>query len=111
MSVFNEFLLLGNVWNVASAKTYQKSGFKAIGTSSAAVAHSLGYEDGEDMPFNALLHIVADISARVDLPLTVDIEAGYARDVNTINTNIKKLADLGVVGINIEDSVIERGIR
>lgn len=111
MSIFNEFLLLGNVWDVSSALSCRKLGFKAIGTSSAAVAASLGFEDGEDMPFSDLLLVVKAIRARVDLPLSVDIEGGYARDVADIVCNIKALVDLGVVGINIEDSVVEAGVR
>lgn len=111
MSVFDEFLLLGNVWDVASALSHQKLGFKVIGTSSGAVAASLGYEDGEDLPFAELLALVADIRAKVDLPLSVDLEAGYARDVGQIISHIQSLADLGVVGINLEDSVVENGVR
>ncbi|PCI84624.1 MAG: hypothetical protein COB24_14540, partial [Hyphomicrobiales bacterium] len=52
MSIFNEFLVLGNVWDVQSALSCRKLGFGVIGTSSAAVAASLGFEDGEDMPFS-----------------------------------------------------------
>ena len=111
MSIFSEFLVLGNVWDVSSALSCRKLGFKAIGTSSAAVAASLGFEDGEDMPFADLLAVVASIRARVDLPLTVDIEGGYARDADGIIGNVKALMDLGVVGINIEDSVVEAGVR
>lgn len=107
MNIFDDFLLLGNVWDVQSALSCQKLKFKAIGTSSAAVAGSLGFEDGEDLPFTDLLAVVKAIRARVDLPLTVDIEGGYARDVVDIISNIKALVDLGVVGINIEDSVVE----
>lgn len=111
MSVFNDYLLLGNVWDVSSAVSHQKLGFQAIGTSSAAVAASLGFEDGEDMPFDDLLGVVKAILAKVDLPLTVDIEGGYARDAAEIISNINELAELGVAGINIEDSVVEGGER
>lgn len=99
-------LLLGNVWNPQSALLYQKLGFKAIGTSSAAIATSLGYEDGEKMPFSDLLSVVKHIVSKINIPLTVDIEAGYSRDINEIINNIKNLQKLGVVGINIEDSVV-----
>ncbi len=99
-------LLLGNVWDVNSALMFQKLGFKAIGTSSAAIAASLGYEDGEKMPFEDLLNIVKGIQLKVKIPLTVDIEGGYSRDIAAICENIKCLAELGVVGINLEDSVV-----
>lgn len=111
MSVFNEYLLLGNVWDVQSALLHKKLGFAAIGTSSGAIAASLGYEDGEDMPFAELVAVVTAIRAKVDLPLSVDIEGGYARDVVGIINNIKTLAALGIVGVNIEDSVVGQGVR
>ena len=98
-------LLLGNVWNVKSALLFEKAGYEAIGTSSAAIANSLGYEDGEEMSFTELLTIVKDITSKVTIPLTVDMEAGYSRDVNEIINNIATLAKNGVVGINIEDSL------
>ncbi|MCF6312454.1 MAG: isocitrate lyase/phosphoenolpyruvate mutase family protein [Verrucomicrobiales bacterium] len=99
-------LLLGNVWNAHSAQIFQDLGFKAVGTSSAAIASTLGYEDGENMPFDDLLRIVANIQSKIDIPLTVDIESGYASDVTQIVHNIENLCKLGVVGINLEDSVV-----
>ncbi len=98
-------LLLGNVWNVQSALLYQKLGFKAIGTSSDAIARSLGYEDGEKMPFDDLLRIVKNIQSKISIPLTVDIEGGYSRNTSEIINNIISLHNLGVVGVNIEDSI------
>ena len=98
-------LLLGNVWNAQSAILFQKLGFKAIGTSSAAIATSLGYEDGEKMPFEDLLRIVKNIQSKINIPLTVDIESGYSRNTSEIIKNIISLQKLGVVGINIEDSI------
>lgn len=111
MSIFNEYLLLGNVWDVQSALLHEKLGFRAIGTSSAAVAASLGYGDGEELPFKELLAVVKAILGRVDLPLTVDIEGGYSRDLGEIICNVNGLIAVGVVGINIEDSVVENGVR
>ncbi len=104
-------LLLGNVWNAQSAKILQKLGFSALGTSSAAVAHSLGYEDGEEMPFADYLFVIKRILASTNLPLTVDMEAGYGKDVKIIFENIKKLHQLGVVGFNIEDTFVKDGVR
>lgn len=104
-------LIIGNVWNVQTAKVFEKLNFQAIGTSSAAIAHSLGYEDGEQMPFSDLLFIVERISKSVALPLTVDIEFGYGNNATEIANNVSTLEKLGVVGINIEDSFIENGQR
>ncbi len=104
-------LIIGNVWNVQSAKACEKLNFQAIGTSSAAIAHSLGYEDGEQMPFSDLLFIVERISKSVLLPLSVDIEFGYGNTATEIANNIITLEKLGIVGINIEDSFFENGER
>ncbi len=104
-------LIIGNVWNVQSAKVYEKLSFQAIGTSSAAIAHSLGYEDGEQVPFSELLFIVEKISKSITLPLSVDIEFGYGNTATEIANNIISLEKLGVVGINIEDSFFENGER
>jgi len=101
----NSPLLLGNAWDVQSALLLEKSGFKAIGTSSGAVASSLGYEDGEKMPFEELLRIVKNILSKIKIPLTVDIEGGYSRDTSELAKNIIAFHQLGVVGINLEDSV------
>ena len=97
-------LMICNVWDVASSLTAQKLGFKAIGTSSAAIASMLGYEDGEQMAFEELLFIVKRILSCSKVPLTVDIEAGYSQDPLITAGYIKTLAQAGVVGINIEDS-------
>jgi 2-methylisocitrate lyase-like PEP mutase family enzyme len=107
----NEPLLLGNVWNPQSAKVYEKLGYKALATSSSAVAHSLGYEDGENMRFDEYLYIVERILKSISIPLTVDLEGGYGNNAEEIVENISKLAEIGVVGINIEDSTIIDGIR
>ncbi|MGH1365783.1 MAG: isocitrate lyase/PEP mutase family protein [Calditrichia bacterium] len=98
-------LLIGNVWDVGSAKAFEKAGFSALGTSSAAIAHSLGYEDGEQMSFDELLFIVKRIRAATTLPLSVDVEAGYAENSADIISNIERLYELGITGINIEDSL------
>ncbi|OQP65416.1 hypothetical protein A3860_17275 [Niastella vici] len=99
--------VLPNIWNAKSALVLQQEKFPAIGTSSAAVASSLGYEDGEAMPFEDYLFVVRRILAAVQIPLTVDMEMGYGKTDAAIYANIKKLAELGVAGINIEDSTIE----
>ena len=102
----DEPLLLANVWDVSSAKCAEQAGYQAIGTSSAAMANVLGYDDGEQIPFNELAFMVGRIAAATSLPLSVDIEAGYSRDPSVIAENIKQLNQLGVVGVNIEDSIL-----
>lgn len=101
-------LLLCNVWDVASAKTAEKLGFSAMGTSSAAIARMLGYADGEHMAFEELLFIVKRIAACCSLPLSVDVEAGFSEDPQITAAYIKALVEVGVVGINIEDSRVNK---
>ena len=100
-------LFIGNVWDVPSAKIAEKLQIQAIGTSSSAIAALLGYEDGEEMTFSELEYMVKRIAANTTLPLSVDLEAGYSRDPKQIVHNIKRLVALGVVGINIEDSMVD----
>lgn len=104
-------LIICNVWDVASALIAEQQGFSAIGTSSAAIASMLGQEDGEQIEFQQLLSIVDSICKTSSLPLTVDIESGYGDTPQTIANNIIQLTELGVVGINIEDSVVVDGQR
>lgn len=101
-------ILLCNVWDVPSAKLAEKLQFKAIGTSSGAIAQMLGYRDGEEISFAELAYIVKRIVANVQTPLTVDLEAGYSRKPRLIAEHIKQLIDLGIVGINIEDSLVDQ---
>jgi len=96
--------ILANAWNVKSAQLIEAAGFEAIGTSSGAISESLGYEDGEKIPFSELLYIVRRIKACTSLPLSVDMERGYSNDLNILTDNIQKLIDIGVSGINIEDA-------
>ncbi len=103
--------VLPNVWNAKTALLFQEQQFPAIATSSMAVAHSLGYEDGEAMPFNDYLFIINRILASVQIPLSVDIEMGYGATDKVIYDNILRLIDMGVAGINIEDSVIDGSVR
>lgn len=107
----NTPLLISNVWDVPSAKIAEKLNFQAIGTSSLAIASLLGYEDGEEISFSELKYFVEKIISNTKLPLTVDLEAGYGDDEKQIIENIKELAKLGVVGVNIEDSLVKNGER
>lgn len=99
-------LLIGNVWDVPSTKIAEKLNFQAIGTSSSAIATLLGYNDGEEMEFSELEYFVKRIVLNTNLPLSVDLESGYSRNPKEIVNHIKRLVELGVVGINIEDSVV-----
>lgn len=96
-------LILANAWNAKSAQLIEQNGYDAVATSSGAIADSLGYEDGEKIPFVELLYMLQRIKSRTNIPMSVDLERGYTDDLNDLNSNIQKLIDIGVVGINLED--------
>lgn len=97
-------LILANAWNAKSAQIIEQNGYNAIGTSSGAISNSLGYEDGEKMPFSELLYIVQRIKASTTIPLSVDLERGYTNNLTELTENIQRLVDIGVAGINLEDA-------
>ncbi|WP_312474041.1 isocitrate lyase/phosphoenolpyruvate mutase family protein [Neobacillus sp.] len=100
-----EILFLGNAWDLLSALTLEKVGFKAIGTTSWGIANSLGFADGELIDFDRHLGIIKTITENVKIPVSADIEAGYGEEIETIVNNVLRTADVGVAGINIEDSL------
>jgi 2-methylisocitrate lyase-like PEP mutase family enzyme len=94
-------LVLPNAWDVASAKALAAlPGCHALATSSVAVARSLGWEDGEQIPSAEMLTAVGRIVAAVDVPVTADLEAGYGDPTGTAATAWA----VGAVGMNFEDS-------
>jgi 2-methylisocitrate lyase-like PEP mutase family enzyme len=86
------------------ARLMEKIGYPSVATASVATAIANGFLDGENIPFNRLLDIVWEISSAVELPLTVDIERGFAESIPQLRENIRLLIEKGAVGINIEDS-------
>ena len=104
-------LLVANVWSGQSAKVMEKIKVQAVATSSSAVAATLGYADGEVMSFEEYFFVIKRIKTSTHLPVSVDLETGYGKSVKEIVANIKRLHEIGVVGINIEDSTITNGIR
>ncbi|MGO9832294.1 MAG: isocitrate lyase/phosphoenolpyruvate mutase family protein [Myxococcaceae bacterium] len=96
-------LLLPNAWDAGSARLLESLGAPAIATSSAAVAWSHGYPDGDRLP-GALLAATASAIARiVRVPLSVDIEGGYSDDPTEVGEAVALVVDAGAVGINLED--------
>ena len=100
-----EPFVLGNIWDVNSAKVFEATGYKAIGVSSHAISNAWGYNDGENLPFEVLLQVAKRVVEVVNIPFTVDLEAGYSNSLTGILDNVNKLHDAGVVGINLEDTV------
>jgi len=96
-------LILPNAWDAGSARLIEHAGAKAIATSSAAVAWSLGYPDGEAIPPEALLSTVRGISRVVSVPVSVDLEGGYASSPQAAGAFAARVVDVGAVGVNVED--------
>lgn len=105
-----KLLILPNIWNPIGARILEAKGFPAAATASAAVSSSLGYRDGEKIKFSTHLDIIKRIVDSVEIPVTADIESGYATDLRELRESIKKVIDTGVAGINIEDSVGKEGL-
>lgn len=96
--------VLPNAWDASSARVFEERGFKAIGTTSAGIAMSLGYSDGENISFKRMLEVVKMIVHSVNIPVSADIEAGYGMSVEEVVENVRQLIFAGVVGINLEDA-------
>ena len=99
-----DLFILPNAWDAASARVFEKAGFSAIGTTSAGIAASLGYQDGQEIPVQEMMDAIKRIVSAVNLPVTADIEAGYSQEIEKVLEVVREVMDLGVVGINIEDS-------
>src|ERR1700730_17523046 len=78
-----EILVLPNAWDCASARIFDRAGFPAIATTSAGLAFSLGYPDGQRIPREEMLAAVKRIAACVDVPVTADLESGYEEIAKT----------------------------
>jgi len=96
-------LVLVNVWDAASARLVEDAGATAIATTSAGVAWSRGRPDGNTLTRAEAMDAVARIVASVSVPVTVDIESGYADDADGVARTVDAVLEAGGVGINIED--------
>jgi 2-methylisocitrate lyase-like PEP mutase family enzyme len=96
-------LLLPNVWDVASARVIEEAGFQAIATTSAGVAFSIGYPDGQQISREQMLARVGRIVRAVQLPVTADVEAGYGSQPEDAARTARDVLQAGAVGMNLED--------
>src|SRR5437764_11505649 len=94
-------LLLPNAWDVASAGAVVAAGFPVVATTSGGVAAALGYEDHEHAPADEMLAAAGRIGRSVDVPVTVDAEAGYGMEPADL---IAALHRIGAAGCNLEDT-------
>jgi 2-methylisocitrate lyase-like PEP mutase family enzyme len=96
-------LVLINAWDAASAAMIEHCGLRAVATSSAAMANALGFPDGQYLPWADMLDAVARVCRAVKVPVTADIESGFAPDVTALETSITQIIQAGAVGVNLED--------
>jgi 2-methylisocitrate lyase-like PEP mutase family enzyme len=96
-------LVLANCWDAGSARLVESLGARALATTSAGVAWSCGHPDGDALPTERLADAVRAIVRTVALPLSVDVEGGYASDPAAVGETVAALVEAGVVGINLED--------
>lgn len=101
-------VILPTVWDAWSARLATAAGFAALTVGSHPMADSVGKPDGEGMSFDDVLTRVAQITAAVDVPVSVDIESGYGESPRRL---IEGLLSVGAVGLNIEDTVHSEGKR
>ena len=94
-------LLLPNAWDVATARAVATAGFPVVATTSGGVAATLGYEDHEGAPGDEMLAAAARIARGVDVPVTVDAEAGYGMAPAEL---VAALQSAGAAGCNLEDT-------
>ncbi|HEX8650730.1 MAG TPA: isocitrate lyase/phosphoenolpyruvate mutase family protein [Pyrinomonadaceae bacterium] len=98
-----KILILPNAWDVASARIFEAVGFGALGTTSAGVAASLGYPDGQRIPLDDMLRVVRRIAEGVMVPVTADIEAGFGVTEGAVAETVTSVIRAGAIGINLED--------
>jgi 2-methylisocitrate lyase-like PEP mutase family enzyme len=96
-------LLLANAWDVASAVAIEAAGAKAIATTSAGVAWSLGVPDAAGLGAGLAAEVIARIAAAVSVPVSADIEAGYGDSPEAVAATVRAVVQAGAVGVNLED--------
>jgi 2-methylisocitrate lyase-like PEP mutase family enzyme len=101
----SKILVLPNAWDAASAKIFEAAGFSAVATTSSGVANSLGYPDGEAVSSAEMFAAIARVARVLSIPLSADIESGYATEVENLKATIRAVIEAGAVGINLEDGM------
>ncbi|MEM9533170.1 MAG: isocitrate lyase/phosphoenolpyruvate mutase family protein [Pseudomonadota bacterium] len=100
-------IVIYNIWDAGGAKALAEAGAAAVGTGSWSVAAAHGFADGEAIPLDFVLAIVERIALTVDVPVTVDVDGGYAGESVSLALNVARLIGAGVVGINFEDRIVQ----
>lgn len=99
--------MLVNAWDAASARVAEEAGSRAVATTSAGVAWSLGARDGDVLDRDEAVAAVRRVVAAVNVPVTADIESGFGADPEAVAETVRLVVATGAVGVNIEDGVRE----
>jgi 2-methylisocitrate lyase-like PEP mutase family enzyme len=102
-------LVLPNAWDTASARLVEAAGAAAVATTSAGLAWDLGATDGDRLDGEHALGALGQIVAAVRVPVSADIESGYAEDAKGVGDTIRAVLAAGAVGVNIEDALYDGG--
>ncbi len=101
-------LVLPNAWDAASARVFEEAGFPALATTSAGIAASLGYPDGERISRGEMAKAVARIVRAVRVPVSADMERGYGPIPKAVRQTVEAAIEAGAVGVNLEDASGDR---
>lgn len=104
-------LLLPNAWDAGSARLLESLGFSALATTSGGLAWSLGYGDGERLPLSELVAALRRIVRVVEVPVSVDLEAGFGDTLEAVAESVSVILDAGAVGLNLEDGIAHERLR
>ena len=96
-------LTLYNIWDAGSAVAVEQAGASALATGSWGVAGAHGFKDGEDFPLELAIANLCHIVRVTELPVTIDLEAGYGETPEAVKLTVQTAADAGAAGINLED--------
>jgi 2-methylisocitrate lyase-like PEP mutase family enzyme len=97
-------LVLPNAWDAVTARLFVQAGARAIATTSAGIAATLGYPDGQNIPSELMMEAIARIANAVSVPVTADIESGYADSPKELGESMRAVINAGAIGVNLEDA-------
>jgi len=97
-------LVLPNAWDAVTARLFVRAGARAIATTSAGIAATLGYPDGQNVPSELMMQAIARIANAVSVPVTADIESGYADSPKELGESMRAVINAGAIGVNLEDA-------
>jgi 2-methylisocitrate lyase-like PEP mutase family enzyme len=98
-----ELLILPNAWDAVSARLYELEGFKAVATTSAGISSTLGYPDGQRIDLEGMIEAIRRIVEHVSVPVSADLEAGFASAPEGVARSARSALNVGAVGVNLED--------